>query len=308
MRFPPFAYPRAEMQARVIARLDGGYPLRALCGLEGYPSSRTIYRWAAQDPGFARQIAYARAWGRGIRGEAAARRTAYDEARAEALLLKVRQGHAVRDLVRRPEGPNRERLNDWKRQRPEFAAALVEAARFSASLRRHRWAPYDEATADRLVLRVSQGEALRDIVKEPQAPSRETVERWRRAEPGFAAALKTAALSGLRRKMGGRRRSTPAVIAKVAAHIRRGGSLRSASRLKDVPHRVTLYGWMRTRPEFAREVEAAKRERDARLLDEGLEIAERTTPETVAADRARFAALRQRFGQLSAGRKRGGSP
>jgi flagellar biosynthesis/type III secretory pathway protein FliH len=55
---------------------------------------------------------------------------------------------------------------------------------------------------------------------------------------------------------------------------------------------------MRTHPEFQTAVEAAQEERDDRLLDRALTIAEQVTPQSVAADGRRLAAIRERAGQL----------
>jgi hypothetical protein len=88
------------------------------------------------------------------------------------------------------------------------------------------------------------------------------------------------------------------------AHIRRGGSLHSAAKVvPGAPHHVTLYGRVRNNAEFAREVEWAKRERDELMLDAALDMVWDATPETAAADQARFALMRQRFGQVSGGAK-----
>jgi hypothetical protein len=303
MPCPPFSYARAETQARVLARIEAGYTARGLSELGGYPCRRTLWRWARQDPGFAAQLARARDWRRAVRREAALAREAFDEGRAEAFLLRVRRGETVRALVRTPGQPNRDVLDAWKRLRPDFARALAAAARFSAELREPDW-PFDQAAADRIVVRVSRGEELRAIEKEPGAPGRVALRRWRRRHPEFAAALKLAGLAGHQGRMAGRRLCTPALTARIAAHVRRGGSLASASGLDGAPHRVTLYGWMRTRPDFAREIRWAQAERDDRLLDRALEVVEGSTPQTAAADRVRLGALRRRMGQVGGGRRR----
>jgi hypothetical protein len=306
-RRPPFSYPRAEMQARVLARLEGGYSVKGLRRLGGYPSHETIYRWAREDPGFAAAMDRARArW----RGETRARRlaqAAYDEDRADAFVRKVRRGHAIRDLVKAPGQPSYDLLRAWKRQRPEFARVLARAVRFSRATggAAKRPKPYDEAVADQIVLRVSKGEARRDVEREPGMPGRANVDRWRREEPGFAYALRVAGLSHLRHAMTAQRRSNPALTARIVAHIRRGGSLLSAARrVKGAPYANHLYAWMRTRPAFAQAVKAAEMERDDRLADRVLDIAERATPETLAADRLRMGLVKKRLGQVSGGRPR----
>jgi hypothetical protein len=58
MRFPTFAYPRAAMQAQVLARVERGMALAAVASLPEYPSRQTIHRWAKADPIFAQNLAY----------------------------------------------------------------------------------------------------------------------------------------------------------------------------------------------------------------------------------------------------------
>ena len=122
---PPFAYPRAQTQARMIERLEAGCSKTYLATLPGFPSRATLHRWMREDPAFSRQVTAAVAWGRGLRQEGVNHAELYDEARAEAFLLRVRQGEAVRRLVGAPGQPRREVLNLWKRLRPDFAAALT---------------------------------------------------------------------------------------------------------------------------------------------------------------------------------------
>jgi hypothetical protein len=303
MRRPPFAYPRAEMQARVIERLEAGAPMRVLERQPGFPSRQTLYRWGVADPDFARRLDRARAWGRGLRTSAAAG-PVFDAPRAEALLLAVRRGAAVRDLVRRPEGPNRELLNRWKRERPDFAAELVEAARLAKRVRdwEPKW-PYDEGLADRLVLRAMRGETLPQLMADPAMPGKAALTRWRRRHPEFAGALRMAATIGQRRRVTERRRR-PELLDAILDHVLHGGSLRTAADIvPGAPHRVTLCGWVKTDPVFAKHLQLAKQMRDQMIMDLALDIARSATRDSVAVDAARFAALRQRLGQLNGGRK-----
>jgi hypothetical protein len=303
MRPPSFAYARAEMQAQVLARLEAGYTHTALAALHGYPSRATIHRWAREEPAFARRLAEARAWGRSLRRQAALSGRTYDEARAQALLLRVRRGERVVALTRTPGQPNREALDAWKRQRPDFAQALAEAVRFSRQERSRPW-PYDEAVADRLILRVIKGERLREVMKDPSMPGRTAIRRWRRLEPAFAGALKAAVRTGYRRRATPRPSlCTPQLAEAIAAHVLAGGSLFSASRAPGMPHYMTLYHWRRRRPDFTRAIVAAEWARDDRLMDCALGVALASTPTTADADRATVAAMRLRLGQLGGGRR-----
>ena len=270
-------YPRAEAQARVLARVEAGYTAKALSTLPGYPCGKTLLRWAKRDPDFARRLADARAWGRGLRTPAGPALSRYDEARAQAFLLRVRRGERVIDLARMPDQPGRVTLAAWKRQRPDFAAALAEAVGFSRRARTRRFGRYDEAIADRLILRVSQGERLRDLMREPGLPGRAAIRRWRRREPAFAGALAMAVRSGIRRnaalRPGPPTLCTPALTDAVARHILHGGSLHTAARLPGMPHEATLRDWRLHRPEFARCIGIAEGMRDDRVGDRALELA-----------------------------------
>ena len=84
------------MQDRVIARLEAGCGLRGLDREPGFPKRQTLH-----------------SWGKGIRVSATAG-PVFDAERAEALLVKVRLGGALKDLVKRPAGPTRLLLNRWR--------------------------------------------------------------------------------------------------------------------------------------------------------------------------------------------------
>lgn len=291
------AYPRTVTQALVLARLQSGMSQAAVASLPGYPSRQTIHRWTRADPVFALNMAEARAWGLGERRGRAIAAGSYDAARAEALLLAIRRGTALRDLVRLPEGPNRQRLNAWKRQRPDFARALVDSARFARDQPRRAWAKFDQAVADQVVLRVSKGETVPQVARDPAMPGETALRRWRRRRPDFDTVLQIAKGAGHRRRMQQRCACTPRLTRAIAHHIIHGGSLRSAARaVPGAPHHVTLYGWVRHRRDFAAEMAAAANFRDTTLQDRLLECD------------AQDPALRQRLGQLSGGAKRGRSP
>jgi hypothetical protein len=303
MRRPPFAYPRAETQARVLERLEAGMPMRGLERLAGFPRRQTLHTWGRDDPDFARRLVAARAWGKGVRVSATAG-PVFDAGRAEAFLAKVRLGAAVKDLVKRPGGPTRLLLNRWRRERPDFDAALKEAT-WSARCfhgRQKGW-PFDEALADRIILRLGRGEALPELMKAPDLPGRDALVRWRCGHPEFAGALKLASRRGFRVRARARRR-TSELLAAIVAHIEHGGSVRSAAlRVPGAPNISNLRQWLKDDPDFARDVAWAKRMRDERMMDLALDIGREATPQTVKADAQRFAALRQRFGQLSGGAK-----
>ncbi|MDB5492716.1 MAG: hypothetical protein JWP86_53 [Phenylobacterium sp.] len=272
---PP--YPRAELERRVCERVAAGWTLARLEAEPGFPSRQTVFRWAKEDPVFAARLQAAQAGRLAARAEARGAGS-FNEAVAEAMLLRVRRGEAVRDLVNDPAMPGRDQLNRWKRTRPEFAARLDEAWRFSASLgeNKRRWR-FDEALADRIVARVAAGEPVPKVLGDPAMPCKTTVRQWRKARPEFAAAYEAAKLAGHRARMRARRKLTPALEAEIIERIAAGASLHSLSGLPGMPHHVTLYGWAKRDPDFDQMTRWAAEERDIGLARRAAGIAEGAT-------------------------------
>lgn len=247
------AYPREVMQRRICAAVEAGARLRGLAGTPGWPSRQTVHRWTLEDPEFARRLDDARAWRRGVLTQAQWDRR-FDEALAQAFLLRVRRGEAVRALVRAEGMPSRARLDGWKRERPEFAAELVAAARFSRELRDRPWARFDEVVADKIILGVSKGTPLPELLGDPAMPGETAVRRWRRREPDFDKALRAAHRAGHRARMAGRVGLSPDLADEIVERLVAGMSLREASQAPGMPHYVTLMAWQRRDAEFARMV------------------------------------------------------
>jgi len=292
------AYDRALTQARVLERIERGWTLRQLEREPGFPACATLMRWGRQDPGFRQRMAQARNWRNGLRTEARWARTAFNPVIAEAFLLEIRRGTPVVELIRRPESPNRRTLNEWKRQRPEFAGAILEAARFSRSLRGRRWR-FDRAVADMIVRRVYRGETIEALWADRTMPGQVTMTRWRRERPDIDAAVKLAAREGSRRRSRALGAPKPQAVEAILRHIRRGGSIRGAERLSAAPSLRTIYRWRREWPDFARDLYWAQTERDERLMDQAMMIAEACTAETVENDRARIGELHRRLGRVA---------
>lgn len=251
------AYPRATMMAAVCDALERGAVLREIAARPGWPSRQTLHRWSVADPAFAARLAEARNLRRGLRTEG---RPGFDPAIAEAFLLRVRRGEPVRRLVRAPGMPNRERLTRWKAERPDFAAALAAAARFSREIRDRAWTRYDPAAAEAVIARVNAGEPMAQVCADPDLPGETALRRWRAREPDFARALAAAQRAGHRRRMAGRRRLTPILRTAIVARLSNGESLRQVSMAPGMPHYTTLMAWRRTDPAFALLLDVVRRE------------------------------------------------
>lgn len=259
------AYPREVMQGRICAAVEAGATLDRLAGRPGWPSRQTVYRWTLDSPDFARRLKEARGWRRGLGVQAG---PVFDAALADAFLLRVRRGESVRALVRLEGMPNRDRLSRWKRERPDFAAELEAAVRFSHGLRPLAWARFDEAMADGIVARVAAGAPLPQVLADPALPGETAVRRWRAREPDFDKALRTAQRAGHRRRMARRVKLTPMLSDYILKRLTAGASLRQISFDPGMPHYVTLMTWRRRDSEFARMLAWGRAEgRIARALE-----------------------------------------
>lgn len=295
------AYPRAQMQARWLARVEAGWTADVLAREPGAPGRSTVKRWAQEDPdGFGARLAEAQAAGRAVRRQARRPSWPYGEARAAALLVAVRRGGRLAELLRDPAGPDRASLRAWMRERPDFAAALEDAKRFAREERPLPW-PWDEALADQILLRVMRGEPLARVLADPALPGPRALWRWRRRHRDFDGALRSALRAGARVRGARPTACSPELIDRVAAHVAAGGSLAGAARLPGMPHPVTLNVWYARRPAFRHAVETARRIRDEALMEEALATAMTCGPLGVPAARARIADLNRRLGQLSSG-------
>lgn len=253
------AYPRKEMMVRVCEAVEKGARLKQLEQRPGFPSRQTIYRWAKADEPFANRLMYARQWRRGMEVSATAG-PVFDAERAEAFLMEVKRGHAVRDLVRRPEWPNRDRFNRWKSERPEFVAALAEAVALAARMRPRKWEVYDEAIADQIIARVASGATMAQIAAARGLPGKVDIRRWKRIRPDFAKALRLAKLGGQMRRSAKPSRLTSSLFDHILTQMTSGASLRQVAQAPSLPHYVTLMAWQQRDADFAKMLAWAREE------------------------------------------------
>lgn len=290
----------AGFQERLCQRLMDGESLDAICATPGWPSRPTLRKWARESALFASYIAH---------GQAERRKRERHPLRpevAQRLIQRLKFGEALGDLIRQPDMPHRRELNAWKRQDPAFAAEL-QAAKAFADVDRRRCGrprrsrmPYDEATADRLMLAVLRGATLPNLARDPTLPSALGLERWRKADPEFDSALRGAMIVG--HKARGRARTdarcSPRLRRRIAERILQGASLHSLSKRPDMPGLHALYKWVRERPDFAHDVAVASRFRDEILLDSLLDLARLATPGAGALIARETGAIAKRLGQL----------
>jgi len=292
---------RARFAEPLFHRLAAGESLESIAATPGWPSRPTLRKWARQDFDFAARVA----GGRSV--HATRPRFPCEPEAAQRLLLRIRLGDALNVLIRQPDMPHRRQLNAWKRQDPGFAAEL-EAAKAFADHERRRYGRghhgyrrsrlrYDEATADRIMLAVMRGATLPELGRDPSLPTALGLKRWRRANPDFDAALRSAMKMGHRARGRARvdRHCTPELTAQIEQRIVHGASLHSLASEPDMPSLYALYKWVRDRPDFAAAVAAACEFRQFVLADQAYDLVERRG---LAAE-AEINAIWKRLGQMN---------
>lgn len=116
---------------------------------------------------------------------------------AERILAALARGQGLRALTRRPGMPTRATIMRWLKTRPDFADE-ASLARFDGGLgfdglgpdgRRGRPRGLTPAVDLEIYDRLSAGEPLVSVCRDPRMPSRSTVQSWARADPAFARTL-----------------------------------------------------------------------------------------------------------------------
>jgi len=290
-----FAYPaRHLIKAAIVERVALGETVTAICEAAEMPCAGSVQVWRRADPAFARDLAQAR-----VRGDWR-RRFAFDEAKAEAFLARVRAGERINDLLDQPGMPSQRTYIHWRRTQGAFAEELwrLKGARYAERARRlgGRFRAFDQAVADRIYVRVVRGEGLRRMLEtDPSLPCRVVVYRWRKERPDWDKALRLAFRWG-RRARGGLR--TPELTEAILAQIVQGASLRSLSREPGMPAAGTLYGWVKRHADFAAEVAQACDWREDWYLDQMQLIVDEAGPMSGEVLRRRLAPLRTRHARL----------
>ena len=294
---PARAYRHTHPLARqhLLTRVAAGERLMDVCAEPDMPSYGSVYAWARAEPGFEAELTAARRRGEFIRGGA------FDEAKAEALLTRLRAGEPITSILRDPAMPSRRVYAYWRATQAPFAEQVYRLNQVRADARvqrgRDRWRPFDQALADAIVVRVSRGELLADILNSAAGlPSRGVVIRWRRLQPQFDQALRIAVQVARRRRAQTPAGCTPQLTQVIADEIRQGESLSSLSRRPDMPCSATLYSWVRKHPAFAAEIARACEDREDWFTDQVMMLAD--GPGDLKGRYRQISALKHRLSRL----------
>jgi hypothetical protein len=291
-----YRHDATRLKAEILARLDAGETLRAVCASAGMPAGDAVRRWARTDPLFGEALAAA--YRRGTHR----RLWAFDEAKAAAFLARARAGAPINSLFGQPGMPSRETYRRWKTAQPPFAEAVHGLRqRRDAQLGergRARRRPFDQTLADRIIVRLNAGVSAKLRLEEVLAADRDLpgaviLTRWRREQPEFDQVLRTIASV--------RRRAVAPVpelmVDRVVSHIVEGGSLASFSRLPGAPSQGKLRRWRRD-PNFARQVARACEWREEWYRDQILMAAQDAAPGMAEETQRRIGALKRHLGRL----------
>lgn len=111
---------------------------------------------------------------------------------ARAICERIAAGETQLSICADPGMPSRNTLRRWARERSDFAKIFERAKAFGNRTGMGRPSTYCLATAHEIAVRVSEGETLTAISKDPAMPSMGTIFYWRKSNAEFAEALKQA--------------------------------------------------------------------------------------------------------------------
>jgi len=118
-----------EIARRILAGLEAGRGLRAICREPGMPTRPSVMRWLAGRPDFAELAQFARYLG-GLDGSGLPCRLR--NGLGDRIFDRLCAGEPLRTLCRDPAMPSRSTVHAWVRRYPEFADA-IDLARDIAS-------------------------------------------------------------------------------------------------------------------------------------------------------------------------------
>jgi hypothetical protein len=268
----PKAYP-CHLRDVILARVAAGETVRAVCAGAGMPCAGTVQVWRQRDPLFRAALREALAKGRWRRFRQ------FDEARAGALLERLRNGVTIREALADPATMSQRAFRYWRATDVGFAEELARINRIKREDRvawaKGRWRSFDRALADQILLRVGRGTPLRRVLSADKAlPCLTVLARWRRERPEFDDELRVA-MRASRYVVRARRLWSETLEAEIVERIARGASFRKLAHDPEMPCLRTLSNWMKRKPQFAEAVRWACRERELAHGERMVRIAER---------------------------------
>ena len=116
----------------------------------------------------------------------------YSLAVGREICRRITAGETLLGICRDADMPARRTVNHWVRDNPAFAKMYHRAKVFGDRSGLGRPSGYCPATAHEIAVRVSEGEALSDIARDPAMPAMRTIFHWQTARPEFAGMLEQA--------------------------------------------------------------------------------------------------------------------
>ena len=111
---------------------------------------------------------------------------------ARAICLRIAAGESQLAISADPAMPSRATLGRWARERPAFGRILTRAKALGNHAGKGRPSTFHPVVAHEIAARLSEGESLTAISRDPAMPSLGTIFYWRKSNPEFAESLRLA--------------------------------------------------------------------------------------------------------------------
>lgn len=178
----------------LLARFRSGEHLADLLKDPAMPGRAQYDYWRATQAPFCAEIERLKTERQAQRNRDVRQRTkaAFDPAVADRIIARMLRGAWLREvLASDPALPSVGVVWRWRRESPEFDRALRDAVRSNRTRRllsrRHR-----QEVEDFVVARIEAGETLASLAARRDLPNRDTLHRWMREQPAFAARIEAA--------------------------------------------------------------------------------------------------------------------
>ena len=187
------------LAAAFLARLQSGEPVGSILRDPAMPGRRVYRYWCATQAAFGEEVWRVKRVYQGVRSQIrwdahrALRHRAWDQATADAIYLRVLRGETIpavlADLKLAPAAFTR-----WRREQPELDLIMRKAVQLGPRARgparaARRCTP---ELIRRIEHRIIKGASLHSLSREPDMPSDNSLYRWVRERPDFAAAVASA--------------------------------------------------------------------------------------------------------------------